>query len=109
LKRQPRGRHALSSKTVGLIRVKMVPTFGTKRIASDMEYSLGLFAKLLEEAGEVVRAPKDVSEYADLLQVLIDLAANNGIGLAQIEEERVRKEESLGGFYPGYVWQNNVK
>lgn len=57
-----------------------------------------LINKLHEEVGEIAEKPFDVSEYADVHQVLIDLAAMNGISQGEIEIARQRKFEERGGF-----------
>jgi len=87
-----------TTKGIGLCRTEREYTFGTTRIATDEEARLGIQAKLLEECGEVIKAPKDISEYADAVQVLFDMANLNGITRLAILSEVKRKFDECGGF-----------
>lgn len=66
--------------------------------------NLLLLGKLHEEATEIASAGfKDVSEYADLFQVMLDLARRNGVSWRQIEEAFLAKWRERGGFTLGRV------
>lgn len=62
-----------------------------------------LQAKLHEEAAEIAMDPADPAEYADLLEVLLELARTNGVAWADIEAALLRKREERGGFKRGLV------
>lgn len=47
----------------------------------------GTMLKLFEEIGEIVASPRDSSEYADVLIVLVDLAFQNGISGAEMMKQ----------------------
>lgn len=87
-----------TTKTLGLCRVSMHYKLGQTHIATDSEARLGIQAKLLEECGEVVKAPEDIYEYADVLQVLMDMAALNNIGWDLVIEAQKTKHQKRGGF-----------
>lgn len=75
-------------------------------LASDDEYMHLLKLKLMEEAGEVISARnKDelVEELADLLEVLKEVGAQNGIPFGEIESRRAIKAHRLGTFTAGLV------
>ena len=61
-----------------------------------------LVAKLHEEASEVGNAPRDVTEYADVMEVLLQLAHFNGIPERAIFDCMLAKRTELGGFGHGY-------
>ena len=64
--------------------------------------NLALVEKVKEETLEVVCSNfKDVEEYGDVIQVILDLARNNGIYPSEIEVARVAKYNRLGGFTKG--------
>lgn len=89
---------AYTEKGIGLCRVKRKYSMGDTRPASTSEALLGIQAKLLEECGELVKAPKDVSEYADVLQVLNDMATLNRVDWLDVVNEACRKNSERGGF-----------
>ncbi|MDB5254800.1 MAG: hypothetical protein JWL92_176 [Candidatus Nomurabacteria bacterium] len=66
-------------------------------IADDLEYSDKLYAKLIEEAGEVAK-DRNKEEVADVLEVLLSLIKLNGWSMNEIEEIRLQKLQKLGGF-----------
>lgn len=72
------------------------------RIASsDLEFREVLDAKLDEEISELRSAPDKLSiaeEIADVIEVLLALAAQDGYTPAQIEEIRQKKRAKRGGF-----------
>lgn len=58
--------------------------------------------KLHEEVEELARdGCRSAEEYADVLQLVYDLAALNGVSLERIENKRLDKLEALGGFTGG--------
>ena len=61
-----------------------------------------LLQKFQEEKHELVESNcKEVEEYADLIQVVLDLARLNDISIKDIEQTRHEKEIRLGGFKMG--------
>jgi len=63
-----------------------------------------LMKKLLEESQEIIDSKAiDVYEYADLLQVMIDLGNLNNISFNDIIEAAQDKEERLGTFSEGII------
>lgn len=70
------------------------------RILEQQEFVLKLKDKLVEEAGEVLRASPDdlCEELADVLEVLQALVDASGLTLEQIEHKRSEKRELKGGF-----------
>jgi len=62
-----------------------------------------LQSKLHEEAAEIAESPTDASEYADLVEVMLCLAAAEGVTWDQIEEAIRDKRERLGSFRRGMV------
>lgn len=74
----------------------------TFRTLKEAEFSDALFAKLLEEANEVVKA-KNVSaelvkELADLSEVVHAISEVMQISLSDIERTRKQRNEERGGF-----------
>lgn len=65
---------------------------------------LALKDKLHEEAAEVCRDPDDPAEYADLLEVLLEMARHNGVSWSSIEGALLRKREEKGAFRRGMIW-----
>jgi predicted house-cleaning noncanonical NTP pyrophosphatase (MazG superfamily) len=70
---------------------------------SDEGKQLALCLKLHEEAGEIADCPSDPSEYADMLEVMLELARLNGVNWSHIEKALVQKRKVLGGFRKGHV------
>lgn len=70
------------------------------RILSDEEYKEELEKKLLEEYYEVLEASKNdrIEELADMLEVMISLAALEEKTLDDIIVEADKKREKRGGF-----------
>ncbi|MCG8506208.1 MAG: hypothetical protein MI755_16510 [Sphingomonadales bacterium] len=63
-----------------------------------------LRGKLLEELGELAAAKfQSAEEYADVLQVLQDLARENQVEWGDVEEARRIKKKDSGGFGIGVV------
>jgi len=62
-----------------------------------------LIGKLHEEAEEIRESMTDPVEYADALQVLMDLATLNAVPWSEIEHQRREKEVRKGGFLRGKV------
>lgn len=70
------------------------------RILSDDEYKQELEKKLLEEYHEVLSSTGNnrIEELADMLEVMISLAALEEKTLEDIAEEATKKREKRGGF-----------
>ncbi|HIC80865.1 MAG TPA: hypothetical protein EYP07_07855 [Kiloniellaceae bacterium] len=91
---------------VKLIRDKVLPrgTGVSVEVASRSTHIALLGAKLHEEAQEIVESHcRKAEEYADLLQVLVDLALLNGVPVREIEQARANKKAAKGGFLAGRV------
>ena len=76
------------------------------RIETDPEVLRRLLeAKLSEECAELAATRySDVTEYADVFEVLLTLASRNGISEEDIAKARCRKRDERGGFDRGLVW-----
>jgi predicted house-cleaning noncanonical NTP pyrophosphatase (MazG superfamily) len=64
--------------------------------------------KLHEESAEIADNPGDPAEYADLLEVMLELAKTNGVPWAEIEKAVLEKREERGGFRRGMVLTRNL-
>ncbi len=62
-----------------------------------------LYLKLHEEAQELAQDPSSPEEYADVIQVLIDLARENGVAWEDVGLAVKDKYRRLGGFRRGRV------
>ncbi len=84
---------------VKLIRDRMVCTQGgrTQSVNSLAGRQLALVAKLHEEAEEIATGATDASEYADLLEVMIELAHINRVPWSEIERVALEKRAERGG------------
>jgi predicted house-cleaning noncanonical NTP pyrophosphatase (MazG superfamily) len=80
------------------------------RIAGDAEYRLLLRDKLAEETAEVLAAAdEDVpGELADVLEVVLAIAADLGVDAGALEELRAAKHGRRGGFAGRVVWRDTV-
>lgn len=67
-------------------------------VLPDDAMNLILIGKLHEETEEIRAALQDKNEYADALQVLMDLAARNGVNWQDVMIARVHKLEKAGAF-----------
>lgn len=65
---------------------------------------MGLLLKLHEEADEISRGAECPEEYADLLEVMLEIARMNDVSWADIEAALLRKREERGAFQRGMVW-----
>jgi predicted house-cleaning noncanonical NTP pyrophosphatase (MazG superfamily) len=92
---------------VKLIRDKCVPYPGTSiKPANGRAGKHALLClKLHEEAAEIADNPTSPEEYADLLEVMLELMRVNGITWSQVEGARTMKLEEKGGFSRGMVLQ----
>ncbi len=67
-----------------------------------------LMSKLHEEIAEVAEGMDDPSEYADVLQALMDLARLNGLTWQDVQDARIEKFHERGGFSGGKVMVKDV-
>jgi len=67
------------------------------RILDDENYIAALNQKLQEEVAEYFEA-HDVGELADVAEVILAIAAHQGISVETFEEIRQKKREERGGF-----------
>ena len=95
----------MALKKVKLIRDKLEPKgpVTCRPVPSVAIHVALLVAKLHEEVGEVADNLTDASEYADVLQALMDLAALAGVSWKDVETETWWKLEERGGFAGGKV------
>ena len=68
------------------------------------EKQVALLLKLHEEAEEISRGATNPEEYADLLEVLVELAAINGVEWTAVMRAVSEKHDRLGGFKLGRIW-----
>ena len=90
-----------------LVRDKVEPRDGTETVVcanSPQGHHIALCLKLHEEACEIEREPQDPTEYADLLQVMIDLARLHGVNWDEITEQVVKKGDRKGTFRMAKIW-----
>ncbi|MEW1735592.1 nucleoside triphosphate pyrophosphohydrolase [Nocardia beijingensis] len=78
------------------------------RTAEADEYRILLRRKLVEEVEEFLQS-EDAEEIADILEVLLALAAERGLTAADLEGIRQRKYEERGGFSARIVWLGNAE
>ncbi|MGH8901043.1 MAG: hypothetical protein ACRDYA_05020 [Egibacteraceae bacterium] len=76
------------------------------RVADRQEYRGLLRGKLAEEVGEFL-ASEDPEELADILEVVLALAAELGVDRTRLETLRATKAAERGGFAGRIVWQGN--
>jgi len=76
------------------------------RVAGDREYRGLLRAKLVEEVEEFL-ASEEPEELADVLEVVLALSEDLGVGCAGLEELRAVKAGERGGFGQRVVWSGN--
>jgi predicted house-cleaning noncanonical NTP pyrophosphatase (MazG superfamily) len=71
------------------------------------EYNIFLKLKLSEELGEL-RDSKyaDISEYADVLEVLHTMAISTGLDWNKILDRKDEKLRTEGSFSSGYIYKN---
>lgn len=93
-----------------LIRDKMLKILSDRgsvlhhKILEEDEYKKALKDKLIEEAKEVQESnslDELIEELADSLEVIQSIAKSNGISMGQIEQVRLKKRDSKGGFDKG--------
>lgn len=65
---------------------------------ADREETLELLARKLEEEAAEYAASRDAEELCDVLEVIRAIAAERGIALEALEQERARKAAERGGF-----------
>lgn len=90
------------TKKVKLIRDKLngIPGSSVIYCNGPQRHAL-LVAKLHEEVQEIAENLTDPMEYADLYEVLLELADNNGVTLKDILNVRFDKLAACGGFSLG--------
>ena len=93
-----------------LVRDRIPELFGgqTPEVLSDSEYVDALRAKLTEETGEYLAAVTPAerhAELADVLEVVLALAAQDGLTPAELEKMRVAKAAERGTFGARFWWQ----
>jgi predicted house-cleaning noncanonical NTP pyrophosphatase (MazG superfamily) len=66
-------------------------------ILNNDDYLKALGNKLVEEALEAKQTPI-VEELADVMEVLLAIAENQGISLQEIEKARIKKNQTNGSF-----------
>lgn len=93
------------------MRVKLIRDFmqvtqgGEVQFAnSDTGKQVLLLLKLHEEAEEIALCPTDPAEYADMIEVLAELARLNGVSWDDIEQVAIDKNDEFGGFRQGRYW-----
>ena len=74
-------------------------------VASDGEYAQVLHDKLQEEVSELLAAPADIGEFADVLEVLYSMGKLSGITPEAMEAARIEKKEKRGGFENKIIWE----
>lgn len=85
--------------------VGRIPADQIRTVASRQEHLDALAAKLTEERNELAAAAyADPEEFADILQVLIDLASIAGVSWDAIEDARKTKLSGRGGFVGGHIY-----
>lgn len=75
-------------------------------IAGDTEYAQALHDKLQEEVSELLAAPTDIGEFADVLEVLYSMGKLSGITPEAMEAARIEKREKRGGFEDKIIWDS---
>lgn len=76
------------------------------RVADPDEYRELLRVKLIEEVEEFLDSD-DPAELADVLEVLLAVAAELGVDRHQLEQLRAAKLRERGGFADRVVWLGN--
>jgi predicted house-cleaning noncanonical NTP pyrophosphatase (MazG superfamily) len=115
-RRTERGQEAALTNKGKLVRDKIPQIIRAQggepivRIAEAAEYRALLRAKLAEEVGEVLAADDADApgELADVLEVVLALAADLGMNARQMESLRAAKAAERGGFAGRIVWSGNV-
>ena len=93
-----------------LVRDRIPELFGgqTVKVLGDSEYVDALRAKLAEETGEYLAAVTPAerrAELADVLEVVLALAAQDGLTPSELEKMRVAKAAERGTFRARFWWQ----
>ena len=77
--------------------IKKSGSTASTRILNDEEYLYYLLKKLFEETKEVMEKPSK-EELADVMEVVHSIAEHLELTIEDIEQERLRKNKSNGGF-----------
>ena len=78
-------------------------------VVGEGEFQERLLAKLNEEVDEFLDSDSDPHELADILEVVMALAEDIGIGWSGLEQLRAAKAAERGGFSQKIVWFGNRK
>lgn len=70
---------------------------------------MALLLKLHEEVEEISRDASRPYEYADMLEVLFELARINNVSWGSIEAEIICKRAAKGAFREAQIWTADVK
>lgn len=76
-------------------------------VASAEEYATRLRDKLREEVDEFLDSNDDLTELADVLEVVYALAAHVGASREDLEALRMAKSAECGAFADRLVWSGN--
>lgn len=70
------------------------------RILGKVEFEKELKKKLIEEAKELTKAPKNeiLNELADVLELIKSIASHHKIPFSKVENFQKRKRRKIGGF-----------
>ncbi|OGM08719.1 hypothetical protein A2159_02350 [Candidatus Woesebacteria bacterium RBG_13_34_9] len=70
------------------------------RVLGNIEYEKELKKKLVEEAKELIKAPKEklINELADVLELTKSIASNYKIPFTEVEKFQEEKRRKRGGF-----------
>ena len=70
------------------------------KVLSKKEFERELKKKLLEEAKELVKAPKKelINELSDILELIKSIASHYKIDFQKVEKYQIEKREKRGGF-----------
>ncbi len=70
---------------------------------SDSEYHMALVGKMYEEVGEIAMDPTDPTEYADLLEAVLAMAASQDVEGTEIFHAMIAKRMMYGRFEDGLI------
>jgi predicted house-cleaning noncanonical NTP pyrophosphatase (MazG superfamily) len=79
--------------------------------ASEFEYTIELFKKLIEESIEVKNSKGKtelIEELADVMEVINSICINNEIHIDEIEAKRLKKLKDRWWFEKKYIYEFNI-